>query len=90
MKQRVYIETSIPIYLTAWRSRDVVLAGNQETTREWWDRRGDFDLYVSEFVLIEVARDDPDAAAKRLNALKAILEIRSHGTSGNYCGKIIT
>nr|VFK10482.1 MAG: PIN domain-containing protein [Candidatus Kentron sp. LPFa]VFK15735.1 MAG: PIN domain-containing protein [Candidatus Kentron sp. LPFa]VFK26934.1 MAG: PIN domain-containing protein [Candidatus Kentron sp. LPFa] len=75
MKQKVYIETSIPSYLTAWRSRDVVLAGNQETTKEWWDRRNDFDLYVSEFVLIEVARGDPDAAAERLKALKAISEI---------------
>nr|VFJ66803.1 MAG: PIN domain-containing protein [Candidatus Kentron sp. DK] len=75
MKQKVYIETSIPSYLTAWRSRDVVLAGNQETTKEWWDRRNDFDLYVSGFVLIEVARGDPDAAAERLEALKAIPEI---------------
>nr|VFJ67705.1 MAG: PIN domain-containing protein [Candidatus Kentron sp. DK] len=75
MKQKVYIETSIPSYLTAWRSRDVVLAGNQETTKEWWDRRNDFDLYVSGFVLIEVARGDPDAAAERLKALKAIPEI---------------
>nr|VFJ96994.1 MAG: PIN domain-containing protein [Candidatus Kentron sp. LFY] len=52
-----------------------MLAGNQETTKEWWDRRTDFDLTVSEFVLIEVARGDPDAAAERLNALKAIPEI---------------
>nr|VFK60112.1 MAG: PIN domain-containing protein [Candidatus Kentron sp. TUN]VFK69560.1 MAG: PIN domain-containing protein [Candidatus Kentron sp. TUN] len=52
-----------------------MLAGNQESTKEWWDRRHDFDLYVSEFVLIEVARGDPGAAAERLEALKAIPEI---------------
>ena len=76
MKQKVYIETSIPSYLTAWRSRDLVIAGNQETTREWWwERRNDFDLYISEFVLTEVARGDPGAAAERLKALETIPEI---------------
>jgi hypothetical protein len=34
----------------AWRSRDLVIAGNQETTRQWWERRQDFKLYVSEFL----------------------------------------
>nr|VFJ66948.1 MAG: PIN domain-containing protein [Candidatus Kentron sp. FW] len=75
MKQKVYIETSIPSYLTAWRSRNLVIAGNQETTKEWWERRKDFDLYISEFVLTEVARGDPGAAAERLKALETIPEI---------------
>ena len=51
MKPKVYIATSIPSYLTAWRSRDIVIAGNQETTKEWWDRREDFELFISEFVV---------------------------------------
>ncbi len=75
LKPKVYIETSIPSYLTAWRSRDLVVAGNQETTKEWWDRRNDFDLYISEFVLKEVARGDPNAATERLKVLEAIPEI---------------
>ena len=75
MKPKVYIETSIPSYLTAWRSRDLVVAGNQETTREWWDRRNDFDLYISEFVLQEVSNGDSMAAEIRLKALEGIPEI---------------
>nr|VFK28984.1 MAG: PIN domain-containing protein [Candidatus Kentron sp. MB]VFK35592.1 MAG: PIN domain-containing protein [Candidatus Kentron sp. MB]VFK77369.1 MAG: PIN domain-containing protein [Candidatus Kentron sp. MB] len=75
MKQKVYIETSIPSYLTAWRSRDLVIAGNQETTKEWWERRNDFDLYLSEFVLTEMVRGDSGAAAERLKALEAIPQI---------------
>jgi predicted nucleic acid-binding protein len=75
LKPKVYIETSIPSYLTAWRSRDLVVAGNQETTREWWDRRNDFELYISEFVLQEVSNGDPRAAAHRLKALEDIPEI---------------
>jgi len=75
LKPKVYIETSIPSYLTAWRSRDLVVAGNQETTKEWWDRRNDFELYISEFVLQEVSSGDIKAAAERLKSLEGIPEI---------------
>ncbi len=35
MKPRVYLETTIPSYLTAWPSRDLVRAAHQQITREW-------------------------------------------------------
>lgn len=70
MKPRTYIETTIVSYLTARMSRDLVRAGEQEITREWWDRRATFDLYVSQLVLEEAAGGDPDAAKRRLVALQ--------------------
>ncbi|WP_295443356.1 type II toxin-antitoxin system VapC family toxin [uncultured Thiodictyon sp.] len=75
MKPKVYVETSIPSYLTAWRSRDIVIAGNQETTKEWWDRRDDFELFISEFVIEESSGGAPEAAARRLEVLSGIPEI---------------
>jgi len=73
MKPRVYLETTIPSYLTAWPSRDVVMAGHQQTTREWWEtRRQDFDLFVSQFVVDEAALGDPDAARRRLESLAEV------------------
>ncbi len=70
MKPRVYLETTIPSYLTAWLSRDLVMAGHQRTTTEWWEgRRHDFDLFVSQFVLDEAGSGDPSAARRRLEAL---------------------
>ncbi len=75
MKPKVYIETSIPSYLTARRSRDLVIAGNQESTLVWWERRNDFDLYISEFVLDEASDGDLRAATERLKALEDIPEI---------------
>jgi hypothetical protein len=69
------VETSIPSYLTAWRSRDIVIAGNQETTREWWDRREDFELFISEFVVEEASGGAPEAAERRLEVLTGIPEI---------------
>ena len=36
MKPRVYVETSVVSYLTARPARDVVVAGRQQSTRDWW------------------------------------------------------
>ena len=69
MKPRVYIETTIPSYLTAWPSRDLIRAAHQQATREWWDRRAAFELVVSALVVRECEAGDPDAAAARLAAL---------------------
>ncbi len=70
---RVYIETSVPSYLTARRSKDLIIAADQELTTDWWnDHRSRFILYTSDAVLKEAAKGDPDAAAKRLGALDGI------------------
>lgn len=66
MKPRVYLETTIPSYLTAWPSRDLLRAAQQQMTREWWDRRAAFDLFISPLVLVECQAGDPTAAADRL------------------------
>src|SRR5579883_45460 len=39
MPERVYIETTFISYLTARPNRDIVIAGHQQTTHEWWDKR---------------------------------------------------
>ena len=76
MKPRIYLETTIPSYLTAWPSRDVVIAGHQQTTREWWATcRERFDLFVSEFVLAEAVQGDLEAARLRLDALRDVPEL---------------
>lgn len=75
MKPKVYIETSVLSYLTARASRDTVVAGNQTTTRDWWERRSDFDLYISAFVLEEARVGDPVAVNARLQAASGLPEI---------------
>lgn len=67
---RVYVETSIVSYLTARPARDIVIAGRQQATRDWWEtapRR--FELVVSQLVREEAALGDPEAARARLAAL---------------------
>ena len=62
-KKSVYLETSFISYLTARPSRDIITAGRQAITHEWWDnRRHDFDLFVSELVFMEARRGDATAA----------------------------
>ena len=72
MKSTVYIETTIPSYLTAWPSRDLVRAAHQQITREWWARRDEFDLRSSRLVVQECQAGDTEAAADRLTALAGI------------------
>ena len=55
MKSKVYVETTIVSYLTAEPTRDVVQAAHQQLTREWWDRRERFELFVSQTVITEAA-----------------------------------
>jgi predicted nucleic acid-binding protein len=71
MKSRLYLETTIPSYLTSHPSRDLVVAGHQQVTREWWESRRDaFQLFLSQLVIDEVSAGDPAAARARLKALR--------------------
>jgi len=73
MKPKLYLETSIVGYLTSRPSRDIVVAGHQQVTREWWQaRREHFDLFTSRAVLAEVSAGDPTAATERLEALQGV------------------
>ena len=77
MNSRVYIETTIFSYLTAWRSPQLVMAAHQEATRQWWDdERHHFDLFVSEAVIEEAAAGDPEAAQRRLDAIEGTPELQ--------------
>ena len=72
MKHKVYLETTIPSYLTSWLSRDLVIAAHQQITREWWQNRNRFDLFISQVVMREVSDGDSQIAAKRLEVLENI------------------
>ncbi len=72
MKSTVYIETSVVSYLAARMSRDLVVAGHQQITQEWWDARDDWELYASRLVVVEAMRGDPGASDRRLQHLRGI------------------
>ena len=71
MAERVYIETTVVSYLTARPNRDVVIAGHQQVTHEWWDtRRESYELCISQLVRKEAGAGDAQAAQERLEVLK--------------------
>jgi predicted nucleic acid-binding protein len=83
-RERVYVETTVVSYLTARPSRDLIVAGHQQITHDWWDtRRGDFELCVSQLVFQEAGDGDPQAAQERLAVLATMtqLEIRDEAVS---------
>jgi hypothetical protein len=78
MPERVYLETTVVSYLTARPSRDVVIAGHQQVTREWWDTRStSYELCVSQLVLDEAGAGDAQAAQERLSVLQAMFDTRN-------------
>jgi predicted nucleic acid-binding protein len=69
----VYIETSIVSYATARRSREKHVQVRQEDAQRWWDEFSPrFELFISQAVLDEAARGDPQAAQNRLEMLHGL------------------
>jgi hypothetical protein len=63
----VYLETTIPSYLVARPSRDLITAAHQQLTHEWWENaKNRFDFYISEAVLDEIRSGNTDYAVRRL------------------------
>ncbi len=72
-KPKVYVETSVISYLTARPSRDIIIAGHQQITFEWWQTGHDrFELLASQLVIQEASKGDPDASQARLDVLNKI------------------
>jgi len=80
----VYLETTVVSYLAAKPSRDVVVAGHQQSTQEWWEyRRQDFRVVASQLVLQEAGGGDVQVAQRRLDILQSVelLEITPDATA---------
>jgi hypothetical protein len=70
MKRRVYIETSVVSYYTGRASRDVVIAGHQQATQDFWPLLSqDLLPHVSALVVKEAGKGSPELARKRLDAI---------------------
>lgn len=64
----LYLETTIPSYLGARPSRDLIIAAHQQITHEWWTQaKIKYDLYISQTVLDEIILGNEEAADRRLS-----------------------
>ena len=89
MKLKVYIETTIPSYLTARSSRDLIKAAQQQVTREWWETRDRFDLLVSQLVIEESSAGDQEASKERLRAIDGLRVLRISGEAIGLAEKLV-
>ena len=72
-RSKVYIETTIPSFLTSRPSNKLIIAGKQALTRQWRARRREkYDLFISQYVLDEASKGDAEAAERRMNAISHI------------------
>jgi len=73
VKPTVYVETTIPSYLTAWPSKHPLIASYQQMTKDWWQNAMNrYDLFASQTVIDEVSQGDPSAAGIRLASLQNV------------------
>jgi len=89
MKPKVYLETTIPSYLTAWPSRDLIKAAHQQITNEWWQIRDQFELYISQIVIQEASAGNKDAAKRRIDIIKNLSVLNVSLESQKLAQKLI-
>ena len=71
LKKRIYLETTVVSYLAAKPSRDIIVAGHQDATRELWpELSAKYETYISALVFEEAKKGDPDQAQIRLAAIR--------------------
>ena len=67
------METSVISYLTARPSQEVVMAGHQASTAEWWHKhRRKFEIFISQLIWDEASAGDPGAVKRRLKILRPL------------------
>jgi hypothetical protein len=72
-RKSLYVESTIPSYVTAWPSKEPITAGHQAATSLFWEKeRHKYNLYVSQYVIDEIRGGDRDAAQKRLDLVEGI------------------
>ena len=74
---KLYLETTIPSYLTARRSPLARIAADQQTTQDWWDfHRQEYEIFISEAVIEEISRGDARMAEQRRELVRIFPVLR--------------
>ena len=90
MKPKVYIETTVVSYQTGRFSRDMVIAGHQQSTRAFWELlRERLDPFVSALVVKEASGGDPIFAAKRMKAIESFPAVASGEDAVNLAADLM-
>ena len=70
-KYKLYLETTIPSYIAARPSRDIVVLAHQQITQDWWDNcKEGYEMYISQIVIEEIISGDPSVANERFSLIE--------------------
>jgi predicted nucleic acid-binding protein len=89
-KSSVYVETSVISYLASRPSRDLIVAGHQQLTQEWWDTRKCWHIFISPLVLQEAGSGDEVAASRRLFFTKSLALLNFTGSVLSLAERLIS
>ena len=90
MKRKVYIESSVVSYYTGRPSRDVVIAGRQQSTRDFWPLLSrDLLPHISALVVEEAGNGDSEMARKRLDAVGSFLVLATTPDAERLAGELL-
>lgn len=70
MKQSIYLETSVISYYVARPSKNIIIAGFQAATYDFWDRLDEFDVYISDVIIQEASKGDEIQSQRRLDSIQ--------------------
>ena len=71
-KPTVYVETTVVGHLAGRQQSNIIVAARQLASRNWWDVRERYELFVSKIVLDECSAGDQVAASERLEMIRDI------------------
>lgn len=90
IKPTVYLESSVISYLASRPSRDVVVAGRQAVSHDWWEHhRHRFGLRISALVEEEISRGDPLAVQRRLSFIEGIPSLAISDDAANLAKSLL-
>ncbi|MCL2624989.1 MAG: type II toxin-antitoxin system VapC family toxin [Planctomycetaceae bacterium] len=88
-KPKVYVESSTISYLTARPTEEPIRKAKQILTRQWWERRESFDLFISQTVLDEIAGGDKAASNLRLRLASELALLELEDRIGTLAGLLL-
>ncbi len=88
-KKKIYVETSVISYLTSRPARDLILLARQQLTADWWERRDEWELFVSPPVFDEASLGDTKAADRRMEIARTMTELPNLPAARKLANKLI-
>ncbi len=91
MKEKVYLDSTIPSYIVGKPSGMINIRSWQDISKFWWENeRHKYELYISEVVLSEIELGDPVFAQKRKDLLKDIEILENDSEIDHLAGSLMS